>query len=311
MDGLYIKTITFNPNKPIVARNVDLIKQKYPHINVIKSNFKGNYIIDTIDKKEHLRRDADVIINHIITSINNSTNTESISFLADDLTLYHTGNTPSNENVVYTCITGKYDTLKDPTIIDSTWDYVCFTDNPTLKSNVWKVCLIPEIKTHQHKHARKVKTLFHLYVGEYKNILWVDASYTLISRPSDFIPLINPSNLQLAVSHHGVRDCIYDEGVACINLGKDLSNTINTQLTKYRRNGYPPHNGLAETGILFRKNVPEIIDAMLDWWKEISEHSVRDQLSFNYVMWKHATINWELFPHNLKENIGKLNKHTK
>ena len=66
MDGSYIKTITFNPNKPIVARNVDLIKQKYPHINVVQSNFRGNYNITTCDRKQFVGRDAENLITALL-----------------------------------------------------------------------------------------------------------------------------------------------------------------------------------------------------------------------------------------------------
>lgn len=35
-------------------------------------------------------------------------------------------------SVVYTCLTGGYDSLKEHRYIDNDWDYVCFTDNKEL-----------------------------------------------------------------------------------------------------------------------------------------------------------------------------------
>lgn len=36
--------------------------------------------------------------------------------------------------VIYTAFTGNYDNLKEPEYIDENCDYVCFTDNPNIKS---------------------------------------------------------------------------------------------------------------------------------------------------------------------------------
>ena len=57
-------------------------------------------------------------------------------------------------------------------------------------------------------------------------------------------------------------------------------------------NAYPEHNGLSETNILFRKNVPSITDFNEQWWWHIENLSRRDQFSFNYVLY-HMNIQWE------------------
>ena len=44
-----------------------------------------------------------------------------------------------NKNVCYTCIIGNYDTLKDPKYITDNFDYICFTNNKNLKSNIWTI----------------------------------------------------------------------------------------------------------------------------------------------------------------------------
>ena len=41
--------------------------------------------------------------------------------------------------VVYTCITGGYDNILEPSIITEGVDYVCFTDNPKMKSKTWRM----------------------------------------------------------------------------------------------------------------------------------------------------------------------------
>lgn len=39
-------------------------------------------------------------------------------------------------SVVYTCLTGGYDSLKEHRYIDNDWDYVCFTDNKELLASI-------------------------------------------------------------------------------------------------------------------------------------------------------------------------------
>ena len=46
-------------------------------------------------------------------------------------------------SVVYTCLTGGYDSLKEHRYVDDDWDYVCFTDNKELlaqkKCGIWEI----------------------------------------------------------------------------------------------------------------------------------------------------------------------------
>ena len=43
------------------------------------------------------------------------------------------------KTMVYTAITGDYDTLKEIKYIDKEIDYYCFTNNPKIKSKTWKI----------------------------------------------------------------------------------------------------------------------------------------------------------------------------
>src|SRR4051794_37365019 len=85
------------------------------------------------------------------------------------------GRIRQNKIVVYTAITDNYDHLYEPLYKCDKFDYVCFTDNPNLKSDFWK------IKTFQHcnydatRKARYVKILPHLFFQDYNYSVWVDA----------------------------------------------------------------------------------------------------------------------------------------
>ena len=189
--------------------------------------------------------------------------------------------------VIYTAITGDYDTLQTPSVIDDEFDYVCFTDNPNIKSDFWDVRLIEDDdELDSIRKARKYKILPHKYLNEYDYSIWIDGCFDIIADIRKYVQKYSKNHKLLTITHD-VRDCIYDESIACINANHDLTETINTQIKKYEQEKFPKHNGLIASGILFRDHHdPDVIKLMDDWFNEVKNHSRRDQLSFNYVCWK-------------------------
>lgn len=191
-----------------------------------------------------------------------------------------------NKCVVYTAITGGYDNLNDPEYIDPDFDYICFTDNPNLKSNVWDIRFIKSDELNPIKKARKCKILAHEYLKEYSYSIWVDGSFKIIGNLKDYINTYLNNNVMIFVKHIR-RNCIFEESKACINLKKDNLDIINYQMKKYSSLNYPISNGLVETGFIFRKHDDDVvIKLMADWYNEVDNNSVRDQLSLNFVAWK-------------------------
>lgn len=194
---------------------------------------------------------------------------------------------PTNKIVVYTCITNNYDGFAKVERYPNL-DYVCFTDNKSLQSDLWSISYIPEHIKHMSsvKQARYIKTHPHEFFKDYEISIWVDACIDIKANPSE---LINNSILQ--IPEHPVRKSIYEEQNACIKYKKDTVENINNQVNHYKEEGYPGKNGLVQSNIIIRKhNDPQCIKLMEDWWKEIETYSHRDQLSFNYVLWKNPSI---------------------
>lgn len=84
-----------------------------------------------------------------------------------------------NKIVCYTCITGGYDSLKDPLVVSKGIDYICFTDNTFLRSKIWQTRLIPKELNYLSnvKKQRIVKICPHRYLKEYDISIWVDGSF--------------------------------------------------------------------------------------------------------------------------------------
>lgn len=195
--------------------------------------------------------------------------------------------------VVYSAIVRNYNAVLCPSRVDDSLDYICFSDQPfwngLINNTVWDIRPFPK-ETRELEATRKcrmVKILPHLFFPEYDYSVWVDGSIDIIG---DIRALIATHDYpDLLCFKHPKRDCVYEEGKACIDLGKDDPQVINNQLDAYHRQGFPEHAGLIESGVMIRKhNDPEIIKVMESWWQELSTHSRRDQLSFPYAAWRHG-----------------------
>lgn len=201
-----------------------------------------------------------------------------------------------NKKVVYTCISGNYDTLLEPEFVSEGFDYVCFTDQP-FTSNVWKIREIPEELNYLSnvKRQRNIKINAHKYLAEYDFSVWVDANISLKGDINEYVEKnCNKENVFFYVGEHPQRDCIYKEGNACIKLKKDTKENVNNQLDIYKKEGFPEHYGLPQTCILLRYHNEESCKKLMEtWWKEVEKHSHRDQLSFNYALWKNQDVKIE------------------
>ena len=199
-----------------------------------------------------------------------------------------------NSKVIYTTIFGDYDTLVDPHFIDKGWDYICFTDNENLSSDVWEIRKCTPYYTDLTRSAKRYKILPHRFLKEYGYSIFVDGNMTVRGYVDQLLNGYNVSFFDHAQNKLDPRNCIYKEADTILQLGiknngnyKDSPVLIQNQISRYKKEGYPKNNGLITGMIILRKhNEKDCIEAMEEWWNEIKYNSKRDQLSFNYVAWK-------------------------
>jgi hypothetical protein len=194
--------------------------------------------------------------------------------------------------VVYTAITGGYDTLMNPSVHDAErFDYVCFMDKPgrfyhLLDPTVWRVVTIPEDGLDPTRRARRHKCLAHRYFPEYEWSIYVDGNVDIIGDVGELLARYPES--RMLCFRHPTRDCAYAEAEAIAKIGKEDPGTMRRQMETYRSEGFPEGYGLIETNVLIRRhNDPLVVRLMEAWWHEIQSHSRRDQLSLGYLLWKH------------------------
>ena len=197
-----------------------------------------------------------------------------------------------NKKVVYTAIYGDKDILKNPIFVNKDWDYICFTDNENIESDLWQIRLVDAIDTDPVRSAKIFKVKPHEFLSDYEISLWLDANFLIKNDLNSFLERYN--ELQdahmLLFQHDQGRNCLYDEGKIIIQHNKDNPSLVNQQMEKYKTEKYPPQRGLSANSIMLRRhNEADIVDLSNMWWEEINQFSRRDQLSLYYCTWKLTT----------------------
>ena len=194
-----------------------------------------------------------------------------------------------NKKVIYTCITGGYEQLREPSFVNDDFDYICFADNESIKSDVWQIKEIPsEFNEYSNvKKQRLVKILAHKMLPEYDLSIYVDGAILVKGDMNEFIKEVVDDEHSVFIPQHPDRKCLYDEANAVMRLKKDTSDKPKKQMKFYKEEGFPPKRGLTQNNIMLRKHMDaDCIRLMELWAEQIKEYSHRDQLSLMYCEWK-------------------------
>ena len=217
-----------------------------------------------------------------------------------------------NRKLIYTCITDGYDLLKEPTIINSDWDYVCFHSGAIKlqqQNTVWQLVNIDGLTTDVNvRSQRKLKIFNEKIFKEYDLSIWVDGSITINTDLNLFVKYYH--NDVFSLMQHPIRNCIYKEADAVLHYKKDTPEIVSKQIDRYFQESYPANNGMVQTGVMVRTHTSEVIDFCNEWWCEVKKGSHRDQLSFNYVL-HHTPIEVNLFSSNILRCEFILSSHLK
>jgi len=173
---------------------------------------------------------------------------------------------------VYTAVFGGYDDVRAPAVPVQSW--TVFGDDD---------------EQEPRRAARYCKALAHRLFPEADITIWLDGNVQLLIEPEWLVDEWL-GDADIAATVHPNRDCLYHEAQACIKKRKDSEAIIRAQIEDYRAQGYPVHNGLAETRVVIRRNTPMVALFNEMWWSQIEHYSQRDQLSFNWALWRLAGL---------------------
>jgi hypothetical protein len=202
----------------------------------------------------------------------------------------------ASDRVVYTVLVNGYDALKRPAVIEPGIDYLLFTDRAGLAAvePPWQPVVIPQADRNPRVMSRRCKLLPHRYLERYEHSLWIDATLETVRPLGPLFDDLAATGI-FGLFRHPERDCVYDEAEAVRTLGYESPIIIDLQMACYRALGYPPRNGLWGCNVIYRRHRDaRLRPVMEDWWRQLELFSQRDQLSANYVFWKHGIEPFEM-----------------
>lgn len=228
------------------------------------------------------------------------------------------------KKVIYTVLTGNYDLLAQPEVVDPSFDYVCFTDRAG-QDGVWQLQEIPYASADPILRARYAKLHPHLLLPEYELSVFMDANLCIIGEA--FYACISALEAPLALLEHPSRDCVYEELRYCYLKDKLSTRAARGLLRSYKQMAMPRHFGLYETNVVLRRHKDAAVVALDERWWTLLEASccTRDQLSLTPALHLEGLqpalllgkglnarnvpyIRYSLHPRTGKENVpGRLN----
>lgn len=194
--------------------------------------------------------------------------------------------------VVYTCITGSYDDLKEPFFTNDFLDFIVITDQEVSHTSKWKKLDISKVHCpnglNNAQINRWVKMNPHKIFPEYDYSVYIDGSVNVVT---DLVPLVlNLINSKkwFGIHLHSCRKKIKTEAKVLLSCKKVTDKTLmNKQIDKYYKDGFDDSIKLLEATILIREHNNTICKKIMeDWWQEFMDGVPRDQLSLPYILWK-------------------------
>lgn len=196
--------------------------------------------------------------------------------------------------VVYTVITGQYEPLLSPHVIDPNADYVCLCDMPIPEVEPWQIRVVERECEDAARESRRLKILSHRIFPDAEYTLYHDANMRLST--TDPLSWLDGHDMALCIHPH--TDCLYEGAEACIEDAKGDPDEIRAQIARYKVAGYPEHAGLVAGTVILRRHTEPVLLFNEWWWWEVKIGSVRDQVSFNYVCWR-LGMEYSLIPGGL------------
>ena len=200
-----------------------------------------------------------------------------------------------NKTFIYTVITGNYDTIKQPLVVEEGVEYVLFTNNRDIKdAGEWKVVHIPteqwQGRTERENNillSRKVKMLPHVYLPEECEFsIYVDADM-LIKEPLTRLLKDLREKTLFAACRHSYCGSVREEIEDLVVKGMVDATQIENQWQRYVEWGFKDDLGISENGLLIRRhNDARVIKLMELWWEEYQNGCLRDQVSLIPCMYR-------------------------
>lgn len=194
-----------------------------------------------------------------------------------------------NKKCVYTAVTGGYDKLMQPKVIDKTYDFICFSNDIHESTvGVWQIKPIPFSHKDNTRVSRFPKFHPHKLLSEYDFSIYIDANNLILD---DFIyrraEQLYSEHEMIGSIVHPYRNCVYKEIFDCLYQGSDKTWPLIKSLWLHVRENFPRNIGLFENNLIFWNHHDSKVVQVLDlFWDIYMSHSHRDQLALRLAYYK-------------------------
>lgn len=209
----------------------------------------------------------------------------------------------SKEHIaVYTALTGKHDYLHEILYRQPGIDYILFTNNRNIKSSTWQVHYV-DSPLSDLLLSRAIKMLPHQYLDhKYTATVYVDANAYLYGDISQLISAL-ADGTTLALTRHTTAHTVADELEECIQTKGIDRQAAQQQYARYRTQGFNDDMGLAECGIIARRNGDPNLDRLMAmWYEEFCNGIHRDQISLLPCIHKSQFKNYKILDGSVWHN---------
>lgn len=199
---------------------------------------------------------------------------------------------------VYTAIYGGYDPLRPHPDHPGVDEWVCYTDDPTLEMEGWRV--VVEAPKYPHPRLAAKWRKCHPPAG---NTLWIDGSVWIQNTDIIEAALDNLGWAEMTMFAHPNRDCIFPEVEASVGMAKyaGLEDAMRRQVNHYRANGWKENAGLWASTVIGRRDVKNVREFGAAWFAHCETFSYQDQLSLPYLLDRYG-VRVAPLPYSLTNN---------
>ena len=198
---------------------------------------------------------------------------------------------------IYTVITGGFDSVKQPFVVDDRFDYIIFSDLPLVDTGVWQVRMIDFHTPNFRLKSRYPKVFPCELLSEYEATLYIDGNIQILSQKvyDKCVELYEQGVEWAGIKHQG-RHGLYQELNAIIGLGWVHDYDVINWYQYMRNDGFTDNIGMFENNIIFRRRT-EIVQRVSNywWWSMTQKNVQRDQFSLMWALWKVPEIKTAYF----------------
>lgn len=192
---------------------------------------------------------------------------------------------------VYTALFGAYESLNEDQATADGVDFLCFTDNPELTSDRWRVVVVePVFPLDPHRSQRRLKIVGHPALDAYEQTLYIDNT---VSLTGDVHGLFDEflGSADMAMVKHSFRANVALEFAAVWRDGLDDPHRVMEQWDHYATSWPKILEGpVLWGGMIARRRGEAVTSLGHTWFEHVLRYSRRDQLSAPVALALHPEV---------------------